>query len=43
MGPSPDAPHADEIVVMVLASDGQRPPPRIGDRNTDPAVTLAIF
>ena len=39
----PDAPHADELVVMGLASDGPRPHPRIGDRNTDPAVTLAIF
>lgn len=39
----PDAPHADEIVVLGLAADGPRPHPRIGDRNTDPAVTLAIF
>ncbi|WP_245540565.1 amino acid synthesis family protein [Yaniella halotolerans] len=39
----PDAPHADEIVVMAVAADGPRPHPRIGDRNTDPAVTLAIF
>ncbi|GAA4118728.1 amino acid synthesis family protein [Enteractinococcus coprophilus] len=39
----PDAPHADEIVVMGLASDGPRPHPRIGDRATDPTVTLDIF
>lgn len=39
----PDAPHADEIVVMGLASDGPRPHPRIGDRATDPSVSLAIF
>lgn len=39
----PDAPHGDEIVVMGLASDGPRPHPRIGDRATDPPVSLAIF
>lgn len=35
----PDAPRADEIVVMAAASTGPRPHPRIGDRNTDPPVT----
>jgi hypothetical protein len=35
----PDAPRADEIVVIAAASTGPRPHPRIGDRNTDPVVT----
>lgn len=35
----PDAPRADEIVVIAAASSGPRPHPRIGDRRTDPAVT----
>ncbi|MFE6158368.1 amino acid synthesis family protein [Streptomyces sp. NPDC056486] len=35
----PDAPHADEIVVIAAASTGPRPHPRIGDRMTDPVVT----
>lgn len=35
----PDAPRADEIVVVAAASTGPRPHPRIGDRTTDPAVT----
>ena len=35
----PDAPRADEIVVIAAASTGPRPHPRIGDRTTDPAVT----
>ncbi|AXK32508.1 amino acid synthesis family protein [Streptomyces armeniacus] len=35
----PDAPCADEIVVIAAASTGPRPHPRIGDRETDPAVT----
>lgn len=39
----PDVPHADELVVMGLAADGPRPHPRIGDRATDPTVTLSIF
>lgn len=39
----PDAPHRSEIVVMGVASDGPRPHPRIGDRATDPSVSLAIF
>lgn len=37
----PDAPHADEIIVMGLASNGPRPHPRIGDRTTDPDITIA--
>ncbi|MDA2811934.1 amino acid synthesis family protein [Nocardiopsis sp. RSe5-2] len=35
----PDAPRADEIVVIAAASTGPRPHPRIGDRRTDPVVT----
>jgi hypothetical protein len=35
----PDAPRADEIVVVAAASTGPRPHPRIGDRATDPVVT----
>lgn len=35
----PDAPRADEIVVIAAASTGPRPHPRIGDRMTDPVVT----
>lgn len=35
----PDAPRADEIVVIAAASTGPRPHPRIGDRTTDPVVT----
>lgn len=38
-----DGPRADEIVVVVAASTGPRPHPRIGDRVTDPAVTSAIL
>ena len=38
-----DGPRADEIVVVVAASTGPRPHPRIGDRATDPAVTSAIL
>lgn len=34
-----DAPRPDEIVVIVAASTGPRPHPRIGDRTTDPVVT----
>lgn len=37
-----DGPRADEIVVVVAASTGPRPHPRIGDRTTDPAVTSTI-
>jgi hypothetical protein len=36
----PDAPRADEIVVVAAGSTGPRPHPRIGDRTTDPAVTV---
>ncbi|WP_200938278.1 amino acid synthesis family protein [Aeromicrobium sp. Root472D3] len=32
----PDAPHPDEIVVVVATSSAGRPMPRIGDRLTDP-------
>jgi hypothetical protein len=35
----PDAPRADEIVVIAAASTGPRPHPRIGDRLTDPIIT----
>lgn len=35
----PDAPRADELVVVAAASTGPRPHPRIGDRTTDPVVT----
>ncbi|MDQ8702516.1 amino acid synthesis family protein [Streptomyces sp. LHD-70] len=35
----PDAPRADELVVIAAASTGPRPHPRIGDRMTDPVVT----
>lgn len=38
-----DGPRADEIVVVVAASTGPRPHPRIGDRVTDPTVTSAIL
>jgi hypothetical protein len=38
-----DGPRADEIVVVVAASTGPRPHPRIGDRVTDPAVTSAVL
>ncbi|GAA2060489.1 amino acid synthesis family protein [Streptomyces carpaticus] len=37
----PDAPRADEIVVIAAASTGPRPHPRIGDRTTDRTVTAA--
>lgn len=39
----PDAPRPDEIVVVAAASTGPRPHPRIGDRTTDPAVTIEIL
>jgi Amino acid synthesis len=35
----PDAPRADELVIIAAASTGPRPHPRIGDRTTDPAIT----
>lgn len=34
----PDAPRADEIVIIAAASTGTRPFPRSGDRSTDPHV-----
>lgn len=37
----PDAPADDEIVVIAAASSGPRPNARIGDRTTDPRVTLS--
>ncbi|TLS47997.1 amino acid synthesis family protein [Streptomyces montanus] len=37
----PDAPRADEIVVIAAASTGGRPNARIGDRSSDPQVRLA--
>ncbi|KWX22656.1 peptide synthetase [Mycolicibacterium wolinskyi] len=36
----PDGPRADEIVIIAAGSTGPRPHPRIGDRTTDPAVTV---
>lgn len=36
-----DAPRSAEIVVIAAASTGPRPHPRIGDRSTDPVVTIA--
>ncbi|ART69990.1 peptide synthetase [Mycobacterium dioxanotrophicus] len=35
-----DAPRPDEIVIIAAGSTGPRPHPRIGDRTTDPAVTV---
>jgi hypothetical protein len=35
-----DGPRADEIVVIAAGATGPRPHPRIGDRTTDPAITL---
>jgi hypothetical protein len=37
----PDAPRPDEIVVIAAGSTGGRPNARIGDRTSDPVVTLA--
>lgn len=39
----PDAPRADEIVVIAAASTGPRPHPRIGDRATDPDITAELL
>jgi hypothetical protein len=36
----PDGPRADELVIVAAGSTGPRPHPRIGDRTTDPAVTV---
>jgi hypothetical protein len=35
-----DGPRPDEIVIIAAGSTGPRPHPRIGDRTTDPAVSL---
>jgi hypothetical protein len=35
-----DGPRPDEIVIVAAGSTGPRPHPRIGDRTTDPAVTV---
>ena len=37
----PDAPRANEIVVIAAASTGPRPHPRIGDRSTDKPVSAS--
>ena len=39
----PDVPHPDELCVIAAASDGPRPFPRIGDRQTDPDVDATIL
>lgn len=39
----PDAPHADEISVIVAASTGPRPFARLGDRETDEKVNSEIL
>ncbi|GEB50052.1 MULTISPECIES: amino acid synthesis family protein [Streptomyces] len=36
----PDGPRPDELVITAAAATGPRPNARIGDRSTDPAVTL---
>ena len=38
-----DAPREDEICVVVAASDGPRPFPRLGDRRTDAPITSEIL
>ncbi|MGQ7788238.1 amino acid synthesis family protein [Nesterenkonia sp. K-15-9-6] len=38
-----DAPSPEEIVLVVAASTGPRPHPRLGDRTTDPVVTSEIL
>jgi len=35
-----DGPRADELVIIAAGATGPRPHPRIGDRSTDPAVTV---
>ena len=35
-----DAPRADELVIIAAASTGPRPHERLGDRTTDPVVTI---
>lgn len=37
----PDAPHPDELVIVLAGSTTGRPHPRIGDRSTDAVITLA--
>ncbi len=39
----PDAPHSDEIAVIVVASTGPRPHARIGDRKTDRPITSEVL
>jgi hypothetical protein len=39
----PDAPRADELVIVAAASTGPRPHPRIGDRATDPVITKNVL
>lgn len=39
----PDAPHADEIAIIAVASTGPRPHARIGDRTTDRTVTSDVL
>jgi hypothetical protein len=39
----PDAPAENEIVVIAAAASGPRPNARIGDRTTDPNVSLALL
>jgi hypothetical protein len=39
----PDAPHADELAVIAVASTGPRPHPRIGDRTTDKPIDATIL
>lgn len=38
----PDAPHADEIVILLGAVTGPRPHPRSGDKTTDPPVDVEV-
>lgn len=38
-----DAPHADELVVIAVASTGPRPHARIGDRTSDEPITSEIL
>ena len=38
-----DAPRADELVIVAAGSTGPRPHPRIGDRKTDPAVSITTL
>lgn len=38
-----DAPRADELVIVAAGSTGPRPHPRIGDRKTDPAISITTL